>query len=200
MTATGTVEPARAQGGAFGVTIRHALTGALAHGESVAVSGCCLTALEPVPGAFRADLLPETLSRTGGRAAWAEGRRVNLERSLGAADRLGGHFVQGHVDGRADVLLHERAGDGTSVLRVSLAERDAPLVVEKGSIALDGVSLTVARVGEGWLEVALIPETLRATTLGDAEPGGALNVEFDVLGKYVLRAVEAHAARRGEEE
>jgi len=156
-------------------------------GESVAVSGACLTVREPAPGGFVADLSPETLARTTlGRLR--AGTRVNLERALRLGDRLGGHLVLGHVDAAVAVLAarDERA---FRALRVELPRALAPEVAEKGSVALDGVSLTVAALGEGWLEAALVPATLAATTLAALRPGERVNLETDVLAKYVRRAL-----------
>ncbi|RMG43797.1 MAG: riboflavin synthase [Acidobacteria bacterium] len=196
----GRVAAARAAAGGMRIAIRHALPGGpLARGESVAVDGCCLTALAVAPGRFEADLSPETLARTGGPDRWRTGRRVNLERAARLGDRLGGHIVQGHLDGLVRLLSRRDLPDGSAVIRVELPAEAAHLVCEKGSVALDGVSLTVARLGTGWFEVALIPETLAATTLGERRAGDRLGVEFDVLAKYAERALSAlrPAARRG---
>lgn len=160
---------------------------AMAVGESMAVDGCCLTAVFSAPGTFAADVLLETLSRTtlGDRAP---GERVNLERAAVVGQRLGGHVVLGHVDGTSAVRSVVREGDGRR-LRLEVADDDAIFVVPKGSVAIDGVSLTVAALGPGWLDVALVAHTLSATTLGELEAGDRVNVEWDVLGKQVLRAV-----------
>jgi riboflavin synthase len=155
----------------------------LALGDSVAVSGVCLTASRIAGGAFEADVMPETLRRTA-LEGLGEGDRVNLELPLRASDRLGGHVVQGHVDGVGTV---ESATDEdfARVVRIAAAPELLRYVVEKGSIAVDGVSLTVAEVdGEGFA-VSLIPETLERTTLGEAAPGRAVNLEVDVFAKYV---------------
>jgi riboflavin synthase len=159
----------------------------LREGDSIAVNGVCLTAAELHRGAFRADVMHETLRRSS-LARLAEGERVNLELPLRAADRLGGHFVQGHVDGLGTV--REVREDGFA--RVVTIEAPAELlryVVEKGSIAVDGVSLTVAALGEDWFSVSLIPETLERTILGSVERGQPVNLEVDVLAKYVERLV-----------
>jgi len=180
------------------VSVRHDLAAEpVRAGESVAVRGCCLTALEPDDTVFAADLSPETVSRTGGADSWARGRPVNLERSLRAADRLGGHVVLGHVDGQARVVAHRRCEDGSSVLRVELPSEGSEYVVEKGSIALDGVSLTISDLDETWFEIALIPATLSATTLGGLVPGDRVNVEYDVLAKYAAHAARRHLASSG---
>jgi riboflavin synthase len=163
------------------------LAGDLRPGESVAVNGCCLTVAEPTAGGFAADLVAETLRRTalGGLAA---GDAVNLERPLALGGRLGGHLVQGHVDGVARVLDRQPVGDGEEV-RVELPPDLERYVVEKGSIAVDGVSLTVAGVGPGWFAVALVPHTLEVTTLGRRRPGDPVQLEVDVVAKYVERLV-----------
>jgi riboflavin synthase len=163
------------------------LAGELRLGESVAVNGCCLTVAEATPGGFAADLVAETLRRTalGGLAA---GDTVNLERPMALGDRLGGHLVQGHVDGVAKMLERTAVGDGEEV-RIELPPQLRRYVVEKGSIAVDGVSLTVAGVGPGWFAVALVPHTLEVTTLGRRRPGDPVQLEVDVVAKYVERLV-----------
>jgi riboflavin synthase len=160
----------------------------LALGESVACSGVCLTVVERGGGLVSFDAVPETLSRTtvGG---WSAGSPVNLERALALSDRLGGHLVQGHVDAVGRVLARTAEGQGAR-LRISLPGPIAALVAEKGSIAVDGVSLTVAAVGRDFFEVALIPETLARTTLGAAQPGTAVNLEADVIARHVARLRE----------
>ncbi len=156
-------------------------------GESVAVNGACLTVARLTPGGFAADLSPETLARTTlGRLR--AGQRVNFERALQVGDRLGGHLVQGHVDATARVVATNPVGEFVT-LRVALPAALAPEVAGKGSIAVDGVSLTVAAVGAGWFEVALVPATLAGTTLGSRRPGDEVNLETDVLAKYVRRAL-----------
>jgi riboflavin synthase len=164
------------------------LAGQLATGESVSVNGCCLTVAAATPGGFAADLVAETLRRTalGGLAA---GARVNLERPMALGGRLGGHLVQGHVDGVARVLERAPVGDGQEV-RVELPPQLERYVVEKGSIAVDGVSLTVAGVGPGWFAVALVPHTLEVTTLGERRPGDPVQLEVDVVAKYIERLVQ----------
>jgi riboflavin synthase len=161
----------------------------LREGDSIAVNGVCLTATARDGETFSADVMHETLRRSSlGRAA--VGAPVNLELPLRAADRLGGHFVQGHVDGLGTVGAVREEG----FARVVEIEAPAELlryVVEKGSIAVDGVSLTVADVGDDWFSVSLIPETLERTILGSAEPGQAVNLEVDVLAKYVEKLAAA---------
>ncbi len=154
-------------------------------GDSIAVDGACLTAIDPTGNGFAADLSPETLDRTLlGRLQ--PGARVNLERALRLGDRLGGHIVQGHVDTVTRVLAITSAG-GFQQWRFELPGALENEVAGKGSIAIQGVSLTVAAVGPGWFEVALIPATLDATTLGGLRSGSTVHLETDVLAKYVAR-------------
>ena len=160
----------------------------LALGESVACSGVCLTVVERGGGLVSFDAVPETLSRTT-VGTWRPGALVNLERALALGDRLGGHLVQGHVDAVGEVLTRTAEGQGAR-LAISLPAVIAPLVAEKGSIAVDGVSLTVAAAGRDRFEVALIPETLARTTLGEARPGAKVNLEADVLARHVARLRE----------
>jgi riboflavin synthase len=154
-------------------------------GDSVAVDGCCLTAVSVSDGRIAFDAVPETLARTAlGRLT--AGGRVNVEPALRAGEPLGGHYVQGHVDGRGRVSAIAPEGDGR---RLWIEAEPALLrhVVQKGSIAVDGASLTVAEIDDGRFAVALIPHTLAATTLGELEPGDEVNLETDVLAKYVER-------------
>jgi len=171
------------------------LAGRLAVGESVAVNGCCVTVAQATAAGFAADLVAETLRRTalGGLVAGAE---VNLERPMALGGRLGGHLVQGHVDGVARILDRTPVGDGEEV-RVELPPKLERYVVEKGSVAVDGVSLTVAGVGPGWFAVALVPHTLEVTTLGRRRPGDLIQLEVDVVAKYVERLVQPWADRAG---
>jgi riboflavin synthase len=161
----------------------------LSVGDSVAVNGACLTAVEVGPGRFAADVVDETVDRTT-LGSLQPGDRVNLELPMTAMGRFDGHLVQGHVDAVAEVAALTSEGDG-SRMRVALPGRLERYVVEKGSITIDGVSLTVAAVGGGWLEVALIPHTLEVTTLGWRTPGHLVNLEVDILAKYVERLLEA---------
>jgi riboflavin synthase len=179
---------ADAGGLAAGARLRIAsqLAGELVSGDSIAVNGVCLTATRLEPGSFAADVIAETLGRSslGGLEA---GASVNLELPLRASDRLGGHVVLGHVDGQGQVTSFTAAG-------VLVLEVDPGLlryVVEKGSVALDGVSLTVAAVDDHSLSVALIPETLKRTTFGATGVGSRVNVEVDVLAKHVEKLVAA---------
>ncbi|HEX6232939.1 MAG TPA: riboflavin synthase [Jiangellaceae bacterium] len=155
------------------------------HGASIAVNGVCLTVVDVRDDAFTADVMLETLERStlGGLRA---GERVNLERAVQASDRLGGHIVQGHVDG-VDEIQSRTPGERWDVVRIGLPPKLARYVVEKGSIAVDGVSLTVSAMGEDWFEVSLIPTTLELTTLGLRKPGEWVNLEVDVIAKYVER-------------
>lgn len=155
------------------------------HGDSISVSGVCVTAVELADGSFTADVMEETLNHSAA-ALWAPGAPVNLERAAALGDRLGGHIVQGHVDAVESVLAIT-PGDRWQVVRISLGSDIAPLVVHKGSITIDGVSLTVSAVGDDWCEVSLIPETLAATTLGSAAVGARVNVETDILARHVQR-------------
>ncbi len=164
------------------------LAGELAEGDSVAVNGVCLTATTVTAEGFTADAMHETLRRTSLGAAVAAGR-VNLELPLRASDRLGGHVVQGHVDGLGTVRSIEAEGFAR-VVTIAAPPELLRYVVEKGSIAIDGVSLTVARLDDDAFAVSLIPETLERTTLGAAEPGTPVNLEVDVLAKYVERLVQ----------
>ena len=154
-------------------------------GDSVAVNGCCLTVVETGAGAIAFDAVPETLSRTS-LGGLAQGSRVNVEPSLRAGEPLGGHYVQGHVDGLATVRSVEDEGEGRRIWF------DVPpdlrrYVAEKGSVSLEGTSLTVAAVDDAGLAVAVIPHTLTMTTLGELAPGVPVNLEVDVLAKYVER-------------
>jgi len=159
------------------------LAAGLAAGDSIAVNGVCLTALEPSAGGFAADVMPETLRRSS-LGPLGAGDEVNLELPLRAGDRLGGHMVQGHVDGTGTVEDVREEGF-SRVVRVAAPADLLRYVVEKGSIAVDGVSLTVSAVDDDAFEVSLIPETLERTTLGSAAPGRAVNLEVDLLAKYV---------------
>jgi riboflavin synthase len=172
-----------------GVRLTVATTLELAEGDSVAVNGVCLTATALPDGGFRADVMHETLRRSS-LAALAEGGRVNLELPLRAADRLGGHFVQGHIDG-VGTIWDLREEGFSRVVTIGVPPELLRYVVEKGSIAVDGVSLTVSGLGDDWLQVSLIPETLERTILGTAEVGRRVNLEVDVLAKYVERLAVA---------
>lgn len=158
------------------------------HGDSIAVNGVCLTVVEVLPdGAFTADVMAETLNRSS-LAAVDVGGRVNLERAAAINSRLGGHIVQGHVDGTGAVISRSPS-ENWDVVRISLPVELARYVVEKGSITVDGISLTVSGLGPDWFEVSLIPTTLSLTTLGSAEVGTPVNLEVDVIAKYVERLI-----------
>ena len=168
--------------------VRAGLASELAPGDSVAVNGACLTAASVSAEAFEADVMRQTLDLTT-LGSLGQGDRVNLELPLRATDRLGGHIVQGHVDGVARVTAVEADGFARRV-RVELPAELLPYVVERGSVALAGVSLTVAALGDGWIEVSLIPETLERTTLGGLAQGEGLNVECDLLARHLRRLIE----------
>ncbi len=173
------------------LTIRGPLvTSDVRHGDSIAVNGVCLTVAEvPGDGRFTADVMAETLNRSS-LAALTPGGPVNLERAAPVNGRLGGHIVQGHVDGTGAVLSRTPS-QHWEVVRISLPAALSRYVVEKGSITADGVSLTVSAVGDDWFEVSLIPTTLATTTLGGARPGTPVNLEVDVIAKYVERLLSA---------
>jgi riboflavin synthase len=171
------------------LTIASELASELADGDSVAVNGVCLTALAVDVGRFDAEATNETLARSS-LGALSPGSRVNLELALRARDRLGGHVVQGHVDGTGTVA-EIRAEGFSRVLEIELAPQLLRYLVEKGSVALDGVSLTVSALAEDRFSVSLIPETLARTNLGAIERGASVNVEVDILAKHVERLLEA---------
>lgn len=155
------------------------------HGDSIAISGVCLTVIEQTGDSFVADVMGQTITMSNPHQ-WAVGRTVNVESAMAAGEQLGGHIVQGHVDGTATVLDTRQSGDWR-VIRFALRPEHAPLIVDKGSITVDGVSLTVSTVGDDWCEVSLIPETLVATTLGALEPGDTVNIETDILARHIAR-------------
>lgn len=158
------------------------------HGDSIAVNGVCLTVVEFGDDFFTADLMQETLDRSS-LGQVEVGSKVNLERATAVGQRLGGHIVQGHIDGTGEVLSRT-PGERWEVVRISLPEQLAKYVVEKGSIAVDGTSLTVSAVGEGFFEVSLIPTTLSDSVIGSASVGTKVNLEVDVLAKYVEKMLE----------
>ena len=193
----GEVEDVEHLGDSARVHVRSAVvTADTRPGDSIAVNGVCLTVTVllaeppgsdrsalPPPRGFAADVMGETLKRSS-LAAVAPGTKVNLERSVRLEDRLGGHLVQGHVDDTA-VILHREPHEHWEVVRIGLPPGLARYVAHKGSIAVDGISLTVSAIGDDWFEVSLIPETLSRTTLGVKEPGETVNLEVDVIAKYV---------------
>ena len=164
----------------------------VANGDSIAVNGVCLTVASTSGDTFTADVMRETLNRSS-LGALAPGTPVNLERSVRLADRLGGHLVQGHVDGTGTIISRTPA-EHWDVVRIGLPPGPPDLaryVVEKGSVAVDGISLTIVSVSATWFEVSLIPETLKRTTLGAKQPGETVNLEVDVMAKYVEKLLNA---------
>lgn len=155
------------------------------HGDSIAVNGVCLTVVEHEGDEFTADVMAETLQRSS-LGALGVGSRVNLERPTAVGSRLGGHIVQGHVDGTGQVLARTPS-ENWEIVKVSLPAELARYVVEKGSITVDGISLTVVEAGPDYFTVSLIPTTLDLTTLGRKQPGDPVNLEVDVVAKYVER-------------
>jgi len=173
------------------VSARTVLAGAKP-GDSIAVNGVCLTVVGQGADWFAADVSAETLRRTSLKQARI-GSKVNLERPLTPSTRLGGHIVQGHVDGTGEFLEARAVGEGY-VIRISFPGDLARYIVEKGSIAVDGISLTVATLDDAWFEIAIIPHTWKATNLATLERGAVVNLEVDVIAKYVERMMQAHTA------
>ena len=163
----------------------------LAQRESVSVNGVCLTAAEVTPEGFVADVMLETLNRSS-LSGIAEGERVNLERAMSGAGRFGGHVVQGHVDGVAEIISREPSANW-EVVKVRIPSELSKYVVHKGSITFDGVSLTVNDISGDVVSLSLIPETLRLTTLGTKQVGDKLNVEADILAKHIEKLIEARS-------
>ncbi|MFD9862705.1 riboflavin synthase [Streptomyces alboflavus] len=159
------------------------------HGDSIAVNGVCLTVVEHEDDEFTADVMSETLDRSS-LGVLVPGSKVNLERPTAVGDRLGGHIVQGHVDGTG-TIVDRKPSDNWEIVKVSLPEGLARYVVEKGSITVDGVSLTVVDAGADYFTISLIPTTLALTTLGSKQPGDPVNLEVDVIAKYVERLLGA---------
>ena len=186
----GRITAVQRSGEGMGLEVRAQLADELSDGDSVAVNGVCLTATGVGGDAFHADVMAETLARSA-LAGLDGGAQVNLELPLRAADRLGGHMVQGHVDGTATVTGTREEGF-SRVLQLDAAADLRRYLVLKGSVALDGVSLTVSDLDERGFAVSLIPETLRRTTLGELEEGALVNVEVDILAKHLERLIEAH--------
>ncbi len=187
--ALGTLRGAEPRGDGARLTIGAGGLEGIAIGDSVAVNGCCLTAVAVGAGTLAVDAVPETLRRTT-LGALAAGAPVNLERSLRLDARLGGHLVQGHVDGVGQVVEVRAEGEGRRI-GFEVPDALARFVAEKGSIAIDGVSLTVAAVRGARCEVAFIPHTLAATIAGSYAPGDRVNIEVDVIARYVARLVAA---------
>ena len=182
----------RVQGRRLWISAARALEGVRA-GESLAVNGCCLTAVLLERGCFGADVIAETLARTT-LGAWREGEAVNLERSLRLSDRLGGHLVQVHVDGVGEVTAVADQGEGRRI-RLRLPDSLSRFVAEKGSLAVDGVSLTIASVSGSSCEIAYIPHTLAVTVAGRYATGQRVNLEVDLVARYVARLLEETEAK-----
>jgi riboflavin synthase len=185
----GTVDSIQSTGHSSRLVLRASILDDIVGGDSVAVNGVCLTATAVSDGSFAADVMAETLRRTS-LGSLEAGDPVNLERAVTASTRLGGHVVQGHVDGVGQLTRRAPAGEFDEI-SIQLPESLLPYVVEKGSIAIDGVSLTVAAIAGNEITIGLIPETLQRTTLGRRGVGDAVNIEVDVMAKYVERLLEA---------
>jgi len=194
----GEVASIEQRGDAARLTIRGSTEG-VSPGDSIAVNGVCLTVTGVLDGTFTADVMGETLDRSG-LGALRAGAPVNLEQSVRLSDRLGGHLVQGHVDGTGTIISRSPAEHWDQV-RISLPAGISRYVVHKGSITVDGISLTVSALGppgnepdrDTWFEVCLIPETLKRTTMGARQPGDVVNLEVDVIAKYVERLASGEA-------
>ena len=185
----GVVEELEQLGDAVRIAVRAPkVTEDAAPGDSIAVDGVCLTVVDSASGTFTADVMHETLDRSR-LGTYEAGSEVNLERALAAGQRMGGHIVQGHVDGVAEVVSRTPS-EHWEVVRFTLPKQLERYVVEKGSIAVNGTSLTVSAVGEGYFEVSLIPTTLRETTAGALAPGDPVNLEVDIVAKYVEKMVQ----------
>lgn len=189
----GRVESVESGGDGARLRIVTTLAGEIDLGDSVALNGACLTATSVEDVAFETEAMNQTLAVTA-LGGVEPGARVNLELAMQASDRLGGHIVQGHVDGVGEVVSIEEDGFARRV-RVALGPELLRYAVDKGSITLSGVSLTVAELGEEWVEVSLIPETLERTNLGEVGPGSKLNVECDIVAKYVERLLAPFAGK-----
>ncbi|MEW2577352.1 riboflavin synthase [Streptomyces syringium] len=166
------------------------------HGDSIAVNGVCLTVVDTADGAFTADVMAETLKRSS-LGALGAGSRVNLERPMALGGRLGGHLVQGHVDGTG-TIVERQPGEHWEIVKIALPAELSRYVVDKGSITVDGISLTVVQAGADFFTVSLIPTTLELTTLGSKGVGEPVNLEVDVLAKYVERLLGASDRTPGE--
>ena len=185
----GTVAALEDQGDAVRLTVQGPhVTSDVADGDSISVNGCCLTVVESADGSFTADVMQETLDKTS-LGALEPGSRVNLERAVTPATRLGGHIVQGHVDGTGRILSRTPS-EHWEVVEISLPDGLDRYLVDKGSITVDGISLTVVTAADGKFSVSLIPETLARTTLGLNQPGDVVNLEVDVIAKYVEKMVQ----------
>jgi riboflavin synthase len=189
----GTVESLASDADGARLRIATSLGAEIGLGDSIAVDGACLTAVAADERGFETEAMNQTLAVTALRRL-EPGARVNLELAMRAGDRLGGHIVQGHVDGVAEVVSTSEDGFARRV-RVALPADLSRYAIDKGSVTLGGVSLTVAALGEDWLEVSLIPETLERTNLGAVAPGDELNVEVDLVAKYVERLLSPFASK-----
>ncbi|NOT35156.1 MAG: riboflavin synthase [Candidatus Eisenbacteria bacterium] len=170
-----------------------AIAAGAALGDSIAINGCCLTAIAIEPQRFAVEAVPETLARST-VGSWTDGTRVNLERALRLDQRLGGHLVQGHVDGAGEVIEMRAEGEGRRLILAVPGELSR-FVAFKGSLAVDGVSLTIASVTTAGCEIALIPHTLAATVAGEYRAGSRVNLEVDLLARYVARLLETTPSR-----
>jgi len=189
----GCVDELTSRGNYYEMTVRSALPAEqLRIGESIACHGVCLTVIEKGPGRFTVELSQETAARVD-MSRFAVGSRVNLERAMQLGDRLGGHLVAGHIDTAGTVDYLKPVGRSLE-LAVKFEARFDPLVIDKGSIAIDGVSLTVNESGSGWLTVNLIPHTGQVTTLSELKAGGSVNLEFDLVGKYIVKHQQSGSA------
>lgn len=189
------VEITRLDGAARLTVAGPVVTADAGHGDSIAVNGVCLTVVRVSDGMFSADVMHETLARSS-LGDLVPGDRVNLERAAALGDRLGGHLVQGHVDG-VGTVTGRRPAENWVVVRISMPRSLSRYVVAKGSITVDGTSLTVVDVSDDEFTVSLIPTTLELTTLGLRRPGDAVNLEVDVIAKYVERLAMPHLAANG---
>jgi riboflavin synthase len=187
--AMGSVRSLDKRGDGARLTLETPLAEQLQLGESLAVNGCCLTVTDSVNGTVAFDLLGETLDRTN-LGALAHGARVNLERALRADGRFGGHFVQGHIDTTAEVISAQGTGTDLNLI-ISLPSSGARYLIEKGSIAVNGISLTVATLGADCFGLWIIPHTLQETNLGDLKSGSPVNLEYDMLAKYAEKQIAA---------
>ncbi len=187
--AVGSVRSLEKRDDAARLTLETTLAPELALGESLAVNGCCLTVTSTDGNSASFDLLVETLNRTN-LGTLSSGSRVNLERALRADGRFGGHFVQGHIDTTAEVLSAEKKGSDLNLV-IAIPEGGARYLIGKGSIAVNGVSLTVASLDEDRFGLWIIPHTLQETNLGDLRPGSLVNLEYDMLAKYAERQLAA---------
>ncbi len=163
-------------------------------GDSIAVNGVCLTVVEKTTPTFAADISAETLRRTSLKQIQT-GSKINLERPMTPSARFGGHIVQGHVDGMGEFLSAKAEGDGWNV-RLGFPAELGKYIVEKGSITVDGISLTVAALGDDWFEIAVIPHTWKVTNLSRLKRGQAVNLEVDIIAKYVERMLQPHLAKQ----